>query len=98
VVYLQNASDPVTWWSPRLLFTRPDWLTEPRGYDVSPTMRWYPALTFLQVTADLLLAQQTRTAHGHYFHGATVAAWAAILTPPGWTPTRTAELNRRLGA
>jgi uncharacterized membrane protein len=97
VVYLQNASDPVTWWSPSLLFARPDWLAEPRGYDVSPTMRWYPILTFLQVTADLVLAQRTRTSHGHYFHGATVAAWAAILTPPGWTKARTAELNNLLG-
>jgi uncharacterized membrane protein len=98
VVYLQNASDPVTWWSPRLLFARPDWLAEPRGYDVSPAMRWYPVLTFFQVTADLVLAQRTRTMHGHYFHGATVAAWATILMPPGWTQTRTAELNHLLEA
>jgi uncharacterized membrane protein len=96
VVYLQNASDPVTWWSPGLLFTRPDWLTEPRGYDVSPVMRWYPVLTFLQVTADLVLAQRTRTHHGHYFHGTTVAAWVAILAPPAWTAARTVELNRLL--
>jgi uncharacterized membrane protein len=93
VVYLQNASDPVTWWSPRLLFTRPEWLAEPRGYDVPPTMRWYPILTFLQVTADLALAQRTRTTHGHYFHGATVAAWAAVLMPPGWTEARTTDLT-----
>jgi uncharacterized membrane protein len=98
VVYLQNASDPVTWWSPSLLLHRPDWLAEPRGYDVSPTMRWYPVLTFLQVTADLVLAQRTRTNHGHYFHGATVAAWAAILTPPQWTQARTAELTELLAA
>jgi len=98
VVYLQNASDPVTWWSPSLLFARPDWLAEPRGYDVSPAMRWYPVLTFLQVTADLVLAQRTRTTHGHYFHGAAVAAWAAILAPPGWTRHRTNELNHLLGA
>jgi uncharacterized membrane protein len=97
VVYLQNASDPVTWWSPSLLFARPDWLAEPRGYDVSPTMRWYPILTFLQVTADLVLAQRTRTSHGHYFHGATVAAWAAILSPPGWTQARTDQLDDLLG-
>jgi uncharacterized membrane protein len=96
VVYLQNASDPVTWWSPGLAFSRPDWLAEPRGYDVSPTMRWYPILTFLQVTADLALAQRVRTTHGHYFHGATVAAWAAILAPPGWSQARSADLTRVL--
>jgi uncharacterized membrane protein len=96
VIYLQNASDPVTWWSPRLAFTRPDWLAEPRGYDVSPAMRWYPVLTFLQVTADLALAQHTRTTHGHYFHGATVAAWAALLMPAGWTPARSRALTQLL--
>ncbi|MGE5827402.1 MAG: alpha/beta hydrolase [Micromonosporaceae bacterium] len=96
VVYLQNASDPVTWWSPSLLFARPDWLAERRGYDVSPAMRWYPVLTFLQVTADLVLAQRTRTTHGHYFRGATVAAWAAILKPAGWTPDRTTHLTQLL--
>jgi uncharacterized membrane protein len=96
VVYLQNASDPVTWWSSRLVFARPDWLAEPRGYDVSPAMRWYPVLTFLQVTADLVLAQRTRTVHGHYFHGATVAAWAAVLMLPGWTQSRTFDLTQLL--
>ena len=96
VVYLQNASDPVSWWSPRLLFTRPDWLEEPRGYDVPPTMRWYPILTGLQVTADLALAQTTRATHGHYFHGATVAGWAAILSPTGWSDARTATLTEWL--
>ncbi|MFS8542768.1 MAG: alpha/beta-hydrolase family protein, partial [Limnochordales bacterium] len=34
VVYLQHPSDPIVWWSPRLLFEKPDWLSEPRGADV----------------------------------------------------------------
>jgi uncharacterized membrane protein len=93
VVYIQNPSDPVTWWSPGLLFAEPDWLKEPPGYDVQPTMRWFPVVTFLQVTADLALAQRARVAHGHYFHGATVAGWAAVTQPPGWTPARSVELT-----
>ena len=36
VVYLQHASDPIAWWNVDLLFAKPDWLREPRGYDVSP--------------------------------------------------------------
>jgi uncharacterized membrane protein len=96
VVYLQNPSDPVTWWSPALLFTRPDWLDEPRGYDVQPAMRWYPVVTFLQVTADLALAQRVTSTHGHYFHGAIVAAWAAIVQPPNWSDATAASLTHRL--
>lgn len=35
VVYLQHASDPIAWWTTDLLFARPDWLKERRGYDRS---------------------------------------------------------------
>jgi uncharacterized membrane protein len=98
VVYLQNPSDPVTWWSPRLLLRRPDWLTEPRGHDVLPAMRWYPFVTFLQVTADLVLAERAPGGHGHDFDRAAVAAWAAVARPPGWSDARTQELVRLLDA
>src|SRR5690606_26178213 len=97
VVYVQNASDPVTWWSPDLLWRRPDWLAEPRGRDVLPAMRWYPVVTFLQVTADLALAYGAPDGHGHQFHTAAVAAWAAIHAPPGWTAADSARLTAVLG-
>jgi uncharacterized membrane protein len=96
VVYAQNPSDPVTWWSPQLLWSEPDWLKEAPGYDVQPAMRWYPVVTFVQVTADLSLAQRAPVAHGHYFHGITVAAWAAVTQPPGWNPERSAALTSLL--
>ena len=56
IVYLQHASDPIAWWNPDLLFKEPDWLREPRGYDVSPRMQWIPVVTFLQVSADMAVA------------------------------------------
>jgi uncharacterized membrane protein len=59
VVYLQHASDPITWWSPELLVREPGWLRETRSGDVPPAMRWYPFVTFWQVSADLLSARQT---------------------------------------
>jgi uncharacterized membrane protein len=96
VVYAQNPSDPVTWWSPRLLLAEPDWLKERPGYDVQPAIRWYPVVTFLQLSADLALAQRARVAHGHYFRAVTVAAWAAVTQPPGWSPARSAELTSLL--
>ena len=96
VVYLQNPSDPVTWWSPSLLLRRPDWLKEPPGHDVLPAMRWFPFVTFLQVSADLSLAERAPPAHGHFFQRSGVAAWAAIVPPAGWSEARTAELTRLL--
>jgi uncharacterized membrane protein len=97
VVYLQNPSDPVTWWTPSLLWHRPDWLAEPRGRDVLPVMRWYPVVTFVQLTADLALAYRAPPGHGHQFHAAAVPAWAAVTDPPGWTPSAAQELIARLG-
>jgi uncharacterized membrane protein len=98
VLYLQNATDPVTWWSPHLLWNRPDWLAERRGYDVLPAVRWYPVVTFLQVTADLALAYGAPPGHGHQFHTAAVAAWAAIDAPAGWTDADTERLTLLLNA
>ncbi|HET7668687.1 MAG TPA: alpha/beta-hydrolase family protein, partial [Mycobacterium sp.] len=45
VLFVQHASDPIVWWSPDLIFDRPDWLREPAGHDRSPTMAWYPIVT-----------------------------------------------------
>jgi uncharacterized membrane protein len=93
VVYLQYPSDPITWWSPRLMVSRPDWLAEPRGADVLPAVRWYPFVTFWQVSADMALANNVPAGHGHNFGTAPTAAWAQIAPPPGWTAERTAALT-----
>lgn len=86
IAYLQHASDPIVWWSPDLVFSRPDWLSEPRGVDVSPRMRWIPLVTFWQVSADLTNAQGVRDGHGHRYGSLVMDAWAAVTRPPGWNP------------
>jgi uncharacterized membrane protein len=93
VVYLQHASDPIAWWNTDLLFARPDWLHEPRGYDVSPDMEWIPVVTFLQVSADMAVAVDVPDGHGHVYVRNVADAWAAILSPPGWTPEKTEKLR-----
>ena len=93
VVYLQHASDPIAWFSPDLLFAEPDWLREPRGYDVSPDTRWIPIVTFLQVSADMAVAINVPDGHGHVYVKAFANAWASILSPPGWTPEKTEKLR-----
>lgn len=93
VVYLQHASDPIAWWNPDLLFAEPDWLKEPRGYDVSGRMQWIPIVTFLQVSADMAVAVDVPDGHGHVYVKDVVNAWAAILQPPGWTPAKTEKLR-----
>jgi uncharacterized membrane protein len=78
-VFLQHASDPVVWWSPELMTGRPDWLEEERGYDVLPSMRWYPLLTFWQVALDLPFAFSATDGHGHRYGVHLVDSWLDIL-------------------
>ena len=93
VVYLQHASDPIAWWNPDLLFAQPDWLREPRGYDVSPDMEWIPVVTFLQVSADMAVAVNVPDGHGHVYVRDVADAWASILLPPGWSAAKTEKLR-----
>jgi uncharacterized membrane protein len=93
VVYLQHASDPIAWWNPDLLFTRPDWLKEPPGYDRTARMKWVPVVTFLQVSADMAVAVDVPDGHGHVYVKDVANGWAAVLQPPGWTPEKTERLR-----
>ena len=95
VLYLQNPSDPIVWWSWSLAFHQPDWLRGTHPPDVSSAMHWYPLVTFWQVAGDLALAASVPAPHGHtYDMRQGASAWASILPPPGWTANRTAELGR----
>lgn len=98
VVYLQHASDPIAWWHPGLLFSEPDWLRQRRGYDVLPETTWIPVVTFLQISADMAVAQDVPDGHGHDYVGDVADGWAAVLQPPGWTPDKTSRLRPLLHA
>lgn len=98
VVYLQNSSDPIVWWSPSLLVQPPDWLDDPRGPDVSPDMRWYPGITFWQTVVDLVFATDVPSGHGHRYGSSVADGWAAMLPPPGWTDADTVRLRALLDA
>lgn len=91
VLYLQNSSDPIVWWSPQLLVRAPEWLDDPRGHDISPDMHWYPGITFWQTAVDLAFSTNVPTGHGHVYGSSVVDAWAALLPPPEWT---TADSDR----
>jgi len=98
IVYLQHASDPIAWWNTALLFRKPDWLREKRGYDVLPSVEWIPFVTFLQVSADMAVAVDVPDGHGHRYVKDVANAWAAILQPPGWTADKTDRLRQLLHA
>ena len=100
VLYLQHASDPVVWWSTDLLFRKPDWLKEPPGFDRSPSMRWYPIVTFFQVSADMAgnvtNSVDTPDGHGHKYGDSQLDGWVAVAAPEGWTQFDTDRVRRSL--
>lgn len=86
-VYVQYASDPMIFFSPNLLYRKPQWLDDPRGPDVSPYLRWFPIVTFLQVGMDLPMATSVPIGYGHnYAPEHYIDAWIAVTAPEGWTP------------
>ena len=97
VVYLQNSSDPITYWKPDLLLGSPDWLDDPRGPDVSPDMFYIPIITFLQTAVDMAYSTGVPAGHGHVYGANPVDAWAAIYTPEGWTDDHTQRLRDIIG-
>jgi uncharacterized membrane protein len=94
VLYMLHPSDPIVWWSPHLIFSQPDWISEPPGKDVLKGMFWMPFITFWQVTADLPFATGVPDGHGHRYSGEYVDGWDAVLRPAGITPQDLTNLRK----
>lgn len=93
VLFLQHSSDPIIWWSPNLLFNRPDWLIEAPGADRTSAMRWYPIITFWQVGADVTNANSVPAGHGHNYGYSVLDGWVAVAPPDGWTSADTERVR-----
>lgn len=93
VLFLQHASDPIVWWSPDLLLSRPDWLVEPPGRDRTAAMRWYPFVTFSQVGVDIFHAADVPGGHGHNYGPYVLDGWVAVAPPDGWTAEDTERIR-----
>jgi len=91
IVFLQYASDPITFFDPRIAWSEPDWMHEPRGPDVSPDLRWFPLVTMLQLAADMVVGTAPRGFGHEYAPADYIEAWFALAEPKGWTPS---ELER----
>lgn len=84
VLYLQHATDPVTWLSPELLWRPPEWLEpDQRGDDISPSMRWIPVVTAVQVGVDMLGGEAVPARHGHNFGDVVTSGWREVTGDAG---------------
>lgn len=95
IAFLQYASDPITFFSPRAFFRQPEWLREPRAPDVSPKVRWFPVVTAVQLAADMFAGTDAAPlGYGHNFSPADyIDAWIALTEPAGWSAQDTRRLK-----
>jgi uncharacterized membrane protein len=99
VVYLQYASDAVVFFDPLSVYRAPEWMSEPRGPDVSPQMRWYPIVSFLQLLVDMMTATTTPMGHGHvYAPQHYIDAWIEVTDVQGWSAADIDRLKAHLAS
>jgi uncharacterized membrane protein len=97
IVYLQYASDAVTFFDYRDFYRRPAWMIGPRGPDVSPELRWYPVVSMLQIALDMAMATTTPYGYGHvYAPDHYLDAWIAISGNGAWSQNQVEQLKRYL--
>jgi uncharacterized membrane protein len=99
IVYLQYASDAITFFAYRDAYRAPAWMSAPRGPDVSPELRWYPIVTMLQLALDMAVANGTPMGFGHvYAPEHYVDAWVAVTEVRDWSADALARLKEQLAA
>lgn len=79
VVYVQHASDPMCRFTADLAWREPDWMRERAGTDVNASLRWWPLVTWFQISTDMLTSLDTPAGHGHIYEDELVPLWAAVL-------------------
>jgi len=98
IVYLQYASDPITFFEPTALYREPEWMAGERGPDVSPSLRWFPVVTSLQLAADIAAADSAPIGYGHsYATEHYIDAWLAVSQPEGWSADDIERLKQHVG-
>ena len=94
ILFLQYPSDPIVFFERTSWRKQPDWLTKPGARDVSPSLAWYPGVTFLQLVADMVTATSVTKGMGHvYASGNYLDGWLALTEPDGWSDGRIADVK-----
>lgn len=97
IVYLQYASDAITFFDYRDFYREPAWMKAPRGPDVSPLLRWYPVVTMFQLALDMGVAASTPMGYGHVYAPAHyIDAWIAVANIQNWSAADIERLKQHL--
>ena len=97
-LYFHHPSDPVGYWNLNTLWSPPEWVNDPIGYDVSPEVAWFPIVTWGQVSADLIAGFSAGPGFGHNYSVDFVSGWAAVAPPDAWSDNDTEQLIAHLDA
>lgn len=96
-VYLQQAGDPIVFFSFDSLYRRPEWLRgESRSPKAPSSMQWYPIVTFWQLVVDMVLATNDSLPDGNghrYGSDSYIDAWVALTQPANWSNQQTEALK-----
>ena len=96
-VFLQYASDAITFFEKSLFYQEADWMKAPRGPDVSPALEWYPGVSMLQVLIDMPLSDTVPMGYGHvYSPDHYLDAWIEVTATGSWSPERIEALKALL--
>lgn len=96
-VYLQYASDAITFFERSLFYKEADWMKTPRGPDVSPLLKWYPVISMLQTLIDMPLADTVPMGYGHvYAPEHYVNAWIEVAAIDSWSAEKIDRLKALL--
>ena len=94
LIFLQYASDPITFFEPTSTFRPSEWMSDERAFDVLENLRWYPLVTMLQMAVDMLIADDVPKGFGHVFAAEHyIDAWVALTDPAGWGVEDTERLK-----
>lgn len=86
IAFLQHPTDPIVFFTTDAWRAEPAWMKGERGPGVSPRLRWFPVVTFLQLAMDMALSQAAPVGYGHVYSTADyLRAWVPLVEPPGWT-------------
>jgi uncharacterized membrane protein len=96
ILFLQHPSDPVTFWGPSWWWEKPEWMDQPRGYDVAQKGGWFPIVTGTQGVFDLMAGFSAPPGYGHDYRLDYVNGWSQVAPPDGWTDADSTRLEQFL--
>lgn len=97
VLYVHHPSDAIGTWGTSTLVEEPGWVAKPAAYDLSPDSDWFPFVTFVQETFDLMNGFSASPGYGHDYRTDFAHAWTMLVPPAGWTVDDADRLRAFLG-